>query len=90
MSTPTLRAQVSALTDAVAALTALVTPLVIPTGNTVAPVGAQVPAPEAHKGPSGKPDGREFVCTLGCGKRVRSAEAAASHDSTQPKWHAAA
>ncbi len=75
MSTPTLRAQVSALTDAVASLTALVTPLVVAQSSTSAPTAKTEVARSK--------DGRDFACTAtdgaACSRSLRSAKRAATH-----------
>jgi hypothetical protein len=69
----TLAARVDALTVAVEALVA-----------AQAPVGARTTAQAGepvHVGPSGKPDGRRFLCTADkpCGRLLRSAKRAAVH-----------
>jgi hypothetical protein len=69
----TLAARVDALTAAVAALVAAQAPA---GARTTAQAGEPV-----HVGPSGKPDGRRFLCTTDkpCGRLLRSAKRAAIH-----------
>ena len=80
----------TSMADVLAAVTALAAEVATLKAAASAPAAAVV---SGHVGPSGRPDGRRFPCTVEpgvCTKLTRSPEAAATHDSTAPRYHARA
>jgi hypothetical protein len=73
-----------------AAIAAMIAAAQAPTGKPAQVAASSTVVRGTHIGPSGKPDGRDFVCTVAgeeCGAYFRSADRAAVHGDPKAGAH---